>query len=207
MRIPRKYPGNAPTSWVRMCRIIGKAIYSRPVQKRYPLQPLIDILGMSEAAMARRVGLSGSSLVKARTLGFTEAAADRYAVRAGFVPWMVWPEWLDDAIADVSVVCAAEDCDVTFIPSRKGHRCCSDRCSKLHHKRTRYRDDPEFAESVRQRRRAHYEECVEYERAASRLNHQRNRDRRLEGMRAYYRENAEELKAKQRARYAAKKAA
>lgn len=164
------------------------------MSRYYPLQSLVSASGLSEAALARRVGLSGTTLKRAREVGLREDAADRYACRAGLTPLEVWPDW-------GHVDCAVDGCEVSFVPVRKGHRCCSERCSKILYKRTRYRSDPEFAESERQKRRTYYQECIEYERAASRARHQRDRDRKLAAMRAYYQANREELKAKQRARY------
>lgn len=104
--------------------------------KRYPLDALVEATGLSEAALGRRVGLSGSTLKQARLVGFTESAADRYACRAGFHPYEVWPDWLDDTES----VC--EDCGTQFVPSRRGVRFCSKACNQRAYKRRRYWEDP-----------------------------------------------------------------
>ena len=102
--------------------------------KRYALAALVEAAGMSEAELGRRVGLSGSSLTKARRDGLIESAADRYACRAGLVPWLVWSDWLED----LSVECAAEDCCERFVPARKGHVYHSQACARKAWARTEH---------------------------------------------------------------------
>lgn len=58
--------------------------------RRYDLASLLEATGLSEAALGRLVGLSGSTLKNARERGLTMEAADRYAVRAGLHPFEVW---------------------------------------------------------------------------------------------------------------------
>jgi hypothetical protein len=82
---------------------------------RYPLQALVAASGLTEAELGRRVGLSGSTLKHVREHGLAERSADRYAVRAGMVPSAVWPELLEQAIADVTRECASSDCTNTFL--------------------------------------------------------------------------------------------
>lgn len=59
----------------------------------YPLEALVAASGLSEAAMARRCGLSGTTLKNARANGLRDDAADRHAVRLGFHPSEVWSDW------------------------------------------------------------------------------------------------------------------
>jgi len=94
-------------------------------ERRYPLQALVDASGLGEDALRRRVGLSGTMLQRAREMGLTDKAADRYAVRVGLHPFEVWPEMVDHGIEDAAVECAERSCSERFIPTRKGHRFCS----------------------------------------------------------------------------------
>lgn len=67
-----------------------------PNPRRYPLSALLEATGMSEHQLGQHVGLSGSSIKKARELGLVESAADKYACRAGLHPFEVWPAWFDE---------------------------------------------------------------------------------------------------------------
>ena len=127
--------------------------------RRYSLQALLDATGLGEHALGQQVGLSGSSIKKARELGLIETAADKYACRAGLTPWLVWPEWLEDA----EVACA--ECEARFVPSRTGHLCCGRACQQRRNQRTRYHANPE---AQRDRARRYYAECGEYVKAEAR---------------------------------------
>jgi hypothetical protein len=168
--------------------------------KRYPLSALVEACGLSEAATARLCGLSGSTLQNARRHGLIEKSADRYACRAGLVPWLIWSDWLDD----LEVECANDRCETRFVPSRKGHRFCTTDCYGRQYDRDkareRYRADAEFAAAERAR-------AAEYRKAAGRAIRLReaqyradNAERLAAYRKAYYRENREELLAKQRER-------
>lgn len=180
---------------------------------RYPLEALVRASGLSEAALARKVGLSGTTLKQARERGLLEAAADRYAVRVALHPLEVWPEMAQAA----TVECADESCDVRFAPTRKGHRFCSDLCSNRRRsrewKRKRYAEDPEYAQARREETARYREEAREYVLAAKRRYRaenrdrirethrawrERNRERRREVARRYYEQNREAILAKQR---------
>jgi lambda repressor-like predicted transcriptional regulator len=162
----------------------------------YPLEALVAASGLSEAALARRVGLSGTTLKNARVRGLREDAADRYAIRAGLVPWLVWSDWLEDT----EVECADERCQARFVPSRVGHRFCSRRCQQRFNRRERYRSDPDFAERCKEADR----EYQASSRRATRLRHAAYRAQNRESIRRrrrdYYLRNREELLAKQRER-------
>lgn len=147
--------------------------------KRYALAPLVEVSGMSESELARKIGLSGSTLVKAREWGLVEKAADRYACRLGLVPWLVWSDWLDDC----EVECANPSCDVTFVPLRRSHRHCTRDCYQREYKRENYRQlyatDPEFRASQlakSARYRAETREAAKKKKAAY---YQANRERIL----------------------------
>lgn len=181
-------------------------------EKRYPLAALVDAVGMSEAATARMIGLSGSTLKWARVKGLVEEAADRYACRAGLVPWVVWPDWLDDLEQE----CADEKCTNRFVPSRKGNIFCSKECNhraaSRNHKRRRYQD-PEYRarkQAANAAYKATADRAVKLKQAAYRAaNAERiaakhaeyraaNADRIRERSAAYYQANRERALARQR---------
>lgn len=126
--------------------------------RRYSLEGLVTASGLSEAALARSVGLSGNTLKAVRRRGFSEDQADRYAVRAGLHPSMVWSDWFDGA----AVVCP--ECEARFVP-RPNQRWCSRKCRNLASSREWKRRN---AEKNRQARRAYYAENGDYERARQR---------------------------------------
>lgn len=112
---------------------------------RYPWEPyellLRARLGISEHAtgnlveqatsgeMGRFVGVTGDQIRRwRRGCGLDRYQADHLAVRLSLMPYEVWPEWLDDAIADYPPPrgperkCRAEDCDVMFSRRPNHHR-------------------------------------------------------------------------------------
>lgn len=124
-------------------------------ERRYPLADLVALMRLpaeqldrsSEANPfrshrpsdneARRILDIGGS--RWRTLhrdGLTPDQAERYAARVGFHPCDVWPTWYDDEFDELALTCAADRCEVRFIPTRRGHVCCSPECSKRRHART-----------------------------------------------------------------------
>lgn len=70
-----------------------------PTEERYPLDPLLDALGLrSLNQAAARIGVSGATLYEYRDRGLTAHVADRLAVKAGLHPAMVWPSWVEDGL-------------------------------------------------------------------------------------------------------------
>lgn len=70
----------------------------------------------------------GDEYARRLEVGVTERIGDRLACAAGFHPHEVWPQMLDDAIADLPDKWCPE-CDCLFIPSRPSvQRFCSKRC-------------------------------------------------------------------------------
>lgn len=120
------------------------------MSRRYPLQPLLDAAGLSLSALRDRFPMSGPTYRNARQVGLTEQQADRYACGLGLVAVTVWPEMIDHAIEDASVECESCSCSVQFIPTRKGHRFCSTRCSYREKNRRLYERD----EAHRERKKA-----------------------------------------------------
>lgn len=121
---------------------------------RYPLDPLIALMGVGRTEANRVLRISGKTEQEYRTLGVSALVADRLAVRAGFDAYVVWPELLADVIASVERECAAPDCTERFIPGWKAgkKRYCSDTCKKRMFARRRYWTNPE---SKRARQRAY----------------------------------------------------
>ena len=145
--------------------------------RRYPLEPLAAAMCMSLNAACVQLGVSGSTLKKYRDDGVSERVADRLAVRAGFHPAEVWPEFADAGIADAERSCA--DCGESFLPVNSLHRFCSRPCYRRHHRRAnvqRRRATPEGAELNRERRRRYYAENREYERARERRRYHAQRE-------------------------------
>lgn len=144
----------------------------------YPLAPLIAASGLGSSACRRAVQASGSSWQRALELGASEEQADRWSVRLGLVPWLVWDNWAEDVQEGYYLKCAAPDCDERFLRSGK-RKYCSPRC-----RHRRYRQQPGPRAVINARRRAFYREVAEYERAR---------------YRAFYQEHAEAERARGRA--------
>lgn len=157
------------------------------MSRYYPLDALVAASGLSEAALARSVGLSGTTLKNARERGLREDAADRYAVRAGFAALEVWPDFGQ---------AECPECSRLFVQTRKGHRYCSTRCYQNEYQRQwrarREAVDPDF---LRKRREG-----------TAQWRERSRRGKRLKD-RAYYAANAERIRARARERYWASKAA
>jgi hypothetical protein len=136
-------------------------------------------MGMTEAQAARSLGFSGSTEQKYRREGMSAIVADHAAVKAGFSPFEVWPEWGVDAHEEA------------LERRRKAAR---------ESGRRRYRESAE----VREKRK---EAAKAWRQASPRaLAHQPSRqpEARREQSRSYYQRNAEAIRAKARERYAAR---
>lgn len=123
---------------------------------RYPLGALVAVSGLTEAALARKVGLSGTTLKAARHRGLTEEAADRYATRAGFHPVAVWPN-------HGHVKCELDACPAMFLPTRDGHRFHTQLCA-----RKAWQRRPENKPKVRAAKRRWRESAGDYPKAYDR---------------------------------------
>lgn len=171
-------------------------------QRRYPLEPLAAAIGEPFNALGRLLGLSGSSWTVVRDRGVTERTAERYAVKLGIHPYVVWPEM----VAEAEVECAWVECSVRFVPTRANHRCCSKACAKKIWARTpagkaslkaahkRWKESvPAYAARVDREYRARWRE--------------ENRERERARNRAYYQATQERQRAARRERYARQKEA
>jgi len=144
---------------------------------RYPLEALERLI---PTAPQRALGLSGQQMATYRAEGLTEAQADRLAVRAGFLPFEVWPEMVEHAAHESLRECADVECSVTFVPNagnrRQGgspQRFCSPRC------RQRARRRRPDVQEARKLERLLYEtpEAAELRRRRVALYHDTYRDR------------------------------
>lgn len=138
---------------------------------RYPLVALVEASGLSETALARRVGWSGTTLRGVRDGGLTERMADRSAVRLGLVPWLIWPTWLIDAEVD----CANDRCDRRFVPVVGHQRFCRAACRNSFNERRGRREGLPFVTRKAEYRRRYYLENGDYERRRQRAYDQRRR--------------------------------
>jgi hypothetical protein len=150
--------------------------------RRYPLEDLVQASGLTEAALGRLVGLSGTTLVKARRDGLVLDAAERYALRAQLHVFEVWPEMVEHLEAD-----------------RLERR----RQIARESARRRYREDPD----VRARRIAASAAWRESAGRALAFQPSRQPEARRAQSKAYYDRNRERILAARRARYAERKAA
>lgn len=131
------------------------------------------ITSMAELRLVCPMG--GVQYRQAIDRGLTELQADRWAVKLGLLPWMVWPAWLDDALTP----CEAPGCDRRFAPHpRAPHtRYCSSTC-RQRAKARRYRATANGADANRRHRRAYYEANRGYELERKRIERQRAAERR-----------------------------
>lgn len=118
-------------------------------ERRYAITPLVEAMRLEPgASVSRALGISGSKLTDYAVLGMDERTAERLAVRAGFPAVSVWPEMLDQAIADIERECEAPDCSETFVPKFRGahRRFCCDNCRERTRMRRTYQEDAEARE-------------------------------------------------------------
>jgi len=95
--------------------------------RRYPVDRLAAVLGMTEHAALAWLGITGTEQLEYRRRGLTDYQADRLAVKAGFHPAVIWPELVEDRIRRYVRVCSA--CSEPFLPVDSGRRhYCSHAC-------------------------------------------------------------------------------
>ena len=63
---------------------------------RFPVEPLQALSGHSWRELQTILRVSWSTLNSMRGRGFDVYQADRYAMRCGWLPMEVWPEWGQD---------------------------------------------------------------------------------------------------------------
>jgi hypothetical protein len=143
-----------------------------------------------------------------------DKTAELLALRAGFHPFEIWPELAEDRLEEVKVAC--ESCEAMFVPVRKGHRFCTERCRHRAHQRRwfreKYHSDPAFREAKKAQVRREREQppsaaVVRARRVKQALRYAANAEQYRATNRAWYAANREAFNAKRRERYAARKAA
>jgi hypothetical protein len=66
--------------------------------RRWPLQPLLDACGLTSAVLAAHLHVGGNAVTLAARSGLSDRQADRWAIRLGFHPLLVWGwAWVDAA--------------------------------------------------------------------------------------------------------------
>jgi hypothetical protein len=114
--------------------------------RRYPFDALERrISDVNDDTLAALLGTQRRNLYRWRANGLTEQRAEILAIAAGVLPYEVWPELLDHAIADVERECAAPDCTNRFVcgPKAMKKRYCTRTCNMRIVERERYRRNPE----------------------------------------------------------------
>lgn len=152
--------------------------------KRYPVSSLAREMGLSENAALEQLGVRGKDAQEYKRRGVTERVADRLAAKAGLPTLSVWPEMVDERVAEVERICA--ECGVRFVAHARHPR--QRYCSRLCVVRANGRSEASRAASRRyaakraedpEYRAARAEYLREYRRRyGSRINAQRRRQRR-----------------------------
>lgn len=69
---------------------------------RYPLAPLAAAMGCSTNTLGERLGVRGSDLQRYTDHGVLHRTADRLAIKAGFHPYLIWPEMHGHDLAETA---------------------------------------------------------------------------------------------------------
>lgn len=148
-------------------------------ERPYQLAPLVARLGLEPGeSVARALGTSGATIARWATHGMSERTAERLAVEARLDPYLVWPEMLDVAIAEVERECAAEGCTNRFVPPLRvpGKKFCHRNCKNRTLQRERYHSDADYRERKKTASRRYYSETREWQ--VARVRHIREEARR-----------------------------
>lgn len=71
-------------------------------EKRYPVEPLLrraEVSSLSMLTTRARLRVGGGAYRHVLVDGLSAYQADRWAVRLGFHPAEVWPDWSEDVLA------------------------------------------------------------------------------------------------------------
>lgn len=176
-------------------------------KRRYPLAPLAVVMGESVGNLAKLLGIGGPEYQRYKTDGMLRETAERKALKAGFHPYEVWPEMADHDLYDSQKECAAEDCDVRFVPAFRQstrQRFCSTACKARDWQRRNYERN---AEKKRAAVREYDQANRDLKRRAIKNYRRLNRDRINRTRRAYYERNREAILQKRRDDYWSRKSA
>ncbi|CAB5217700.1 hypothetical protein UFOVP209_6 [uncultured Caudovirales phage] len=65
----------------------------------WPIEPLLDITGITRFThLARAVRANGVTASSALNEGLTDRQADNWAIRCGYHPAEIWPEWFEKGL-------------------------------------------------------------------------------------------------------------
>lgn len=65
---------------------------------RWPLEPLLASTGHTPSSLARALGLAHSWVQTCKREGLSDVVADRWAVKLGHHPGLVWDGWFEAAL-------------------------------------------------------------------------------------------------------------
>lgn len=82
----------------RFCSPACTARHCTPPPRPFPIEALLEVAGVSLGQLGRLVAANGLIVAMAAVHGLTVSEADRWAVRLGYHPSFVWPEWFDIAL-------------------------------------------------------------------------------------------------------------
>lgn len=111
-------------------------------QAIYPVADLLWTAHITEDEMRQRIVDAGYLVVPWRGM-LNEQHAELASVACGFVPYVVWPEWITNVIVECSVQCQRPDCGAMFVPYRRGQRWCSGLCRRRMANRRAYWRNPQ----------------------------------------------------------------
>lgn len=135
--------------------------------RRYPLDPVADLFPtLSLRAICAQLKISGSTYEAYVCHGVLPRTADRIAARLAVPTYYLWPEMIDDLLAESAIECV--ECGERFL--RQSHhgrtpKYCSARCRQRVSRRAyrlRKSQDPDWVARQRERRRAAYREARDY---------------------------------------------
>lgn len=141
---------------------------------RYPLEPLLRMMGCSLSKAQHELGLGGPEYKRYREEGMSREVAERKALKAGFHPYEVWSGMADDDLA-------------------------SDRARRALHQRRWYRNaTPEVKARVLASARRYKRSTARAQSLYHRRYRQANAERIALRQARWYRENRVQVLARQR---------
>lgn len=139
---------------------------SRPVERRWPLEPLIELTGWSMVHIRDLAPCGGAEWRNRHTEGVTERIADRLATAAGHHPYTIWPEM--DAAAAEAIKATCQGCGEPYDQLDPRRRYCTETCRRTTAMR-RWRSTEEGQANNRAACAKYRAENLDYERRRTRL--------------------------------------
>lgn len=134
--------------------------------RMYSIEPLLEAANLSMSQAAQVLGIGGPEYRRYRDDGMSREVAERKALKAGFHPYELWPDMADHDADDVTVECAAGDCEIRFIPpptgpGQKRRRFHDRNCQTRWNAKHRYQSVPEVRERRKRQAREYKAEIRE----------------------------------------------